>query len=57
MRKATAKHLAGLCYAYELWEETEERNDDGDADEYVSFNEVIMQAIAAARKDAKEQPE
>ena len=57
MPKLTAQHLAGLHYAYLLWEQVEEANEAslyGDPDEYISFEEAIQGAINAARKSKPE---
>lgn len=55
--KLTHAHLAGLHYAYLLWEQVEEANDraaDEGADEWHSFEEAIQGAISAARRSKPE---
>ena len=57
MPKLTAKHLAGLFYAYLLWEQIEEANDraaDEGTDEWHSFEEAIQSAISTARRSKQE---
>lgn len=54
MPPAKAAHLAGLNYAYRLWMEIEQANDEcEDGDEWLTVSEQFELAIAQARKDAK----
>jgi hypothetical protein len=56
MPPAKAAHLAGLDYAYRLWMEIEQANDEceeSEGDVWLSVSEQFELAIAQARKDAK----
>lgn len=53
MPPAKAAHLAGLDYAYRLWMEIEQTNEESGDDEWLSMSEQFELAIAQARKDAK----
>lgn len=60
MPKPNPAQLAGLEYAYRLWLEVEQNNDestDEDGADWLSFSEQIEMAISQARKAARgEQP-
>ena len=56
MPKPSAAHLAGLEYAYRLWLEVEQNNDESTDEkgaDWLSFSEQIELAIRQARNDSR----